>query len=53
MAQFHGFDVEAQKTFRIPVDTHNIENGLIKVKLNQSERLRELIRAGVQGDDAI
>ena len=29
MAQFHGFDTEAQKTFRIPVDTHNIEKGLI------------------------
>ena len=53
MAQFHGFDVEAQKTFRVPVDTHNIEKGLIKVKLNQSERLRELTRAGVQGDEAI
>lgn len=53
MAQFHGFDVEAQKTFRVPVDTHNIEKGLIKVKLNQSERLRELMRSGVQGDEAI
>lgn len=53
MAQFHGFDTEAQKTFRVPVDTHNIEKGLIKVKLNQSERLRELTRAGVQGDEAI
>lgn len=53
MAQFHGFDVEAQKTFRVPVDTNNIEKGLIKVKLNQSERLRELTRAGVQGDEAI
>ena len=53
MAQFHGFDVEAQKTFRVPVDTHNIEKGLIKVKINQSERLRELTRAGVQGDENI
>lgn len=53
MAQFHGFDTEAQKTFRVPVDTHNIEKGLIKVKLNQSERLRELTRSGVQGDEAI
>ena len=53
MAQFHGFDVEAQKTFRVPVDTHNIEKGLIKVKLNTSERLRELKRSGVQGDEAI
>lgn len=53
MAQFHGFDTEAQKTFRIPIDTHNIEKGLIKVKINQSERLRALNRAGVQGDDAL
>ncbi len=53
MAQFHGFDAEAQKTFRIPVDTHNIEKGLIKVKMNQSERLREITRSGVQGDQNI
>lgn len=53
MAQFHGFDTEAQKTFRIPIDTHNIEKGLIKVKINQSERLRALTRAGVQGDEAL
>lgn len=51
MAQFHGFDTEAQQTFRIPVDTHNIEKGLIKVKINQSERMRALLRAGVQNDD--
>ena len=42
MAQFHGFDTEANTTFRIPVDTHNIEKGLIKVKMNQSERMRQL-----------
>ena len=53
MAQFHGFDTEAQKTFRIPIDTHNIEKGLIKVKINQSERLRALTRAGVQGDERL
>lgn len=53
MAMFHSFDVEAQKTVRVPVDTHNIEKGLIKVKINQSERLRALTRAGVQGDDAM
>ena len=53
MAQFHGFDTESQKTFRIPIDTHNIEKGLIKVKINQSERLRALTRAGVQGDDRL
>jgi len=53
MAQFHGFDTEAQKTLRVPIDTHNIEKGLIKVKINQSERLRALTRAGVQGDQAL
>ena len=37
MAQFHGFDTEARTTFRVPVDTHNIEKGLIKVKINQSD----------------
>ena len=50
MAQFHGFDTEAQTTFRVPIDTHNIEKGLIKVKLNQSERMRALIRSGVKED---
>lgn len=51
MAQFHGFDTEAQTTFRVPVDNHNIEKGLIKVKINQSERMRELLRAGVRNDE--
>lgn len=51
MAQFHGFDTEAKTTFRVPVDSHNIEKGLIKVKINQSERLRALTRAGVQNDE--
>lgn len=50
MAQFHSFDVESQTTLRAPVDTHNIEKGLIKVKINQSERMRALLRAGVQQD---
>lgn len=50
MAQFHGFDTEAQTTFRVPVDNHNIEKGLIKVKINQSERMRALTRAGVRND---
>lgn len=53
MAQFHGFDTEAKTTFRIPVDNRSIEKGLIKVKINQSERLRTLQRAGVQGDQAL
>jgi len=47
MAMFHAFDVEAQKTLRVPVDIHNIEKGLIKVKIDQSERLRALIGRGV------
>lgn len=50
MAQFHGFDTESQTTFRAPIDTHNIEKGLIKVKLNQSERMRALLRNGVRED---
>lgn len=50
MAQFHGFDTEARTTFRVPIDTHNIEKGLIKVKMNQSERLRALVRTGVRED---
>jgi len=53
MAQFHGFDTESQTTFRVPIDTHNIEKGLIKVKINQSERLRALTRQGVVGDEAL
>lgn len=51
MAQFHGFDTESQKTFRVPVDSHNIEKGLIKVKIDQSERMRTLLRSGVQNDE--
>ena len=51
MAQFHAFDTITRKTFREPVDTHNIEKGLIKVKIDQSERLRALTRAGIQEDE--
>lgn len=53
MAQFHGFDTEAKTTFRVPIDSYNIEKGLIKVKINQSERLRALKDRGVVGDDAL
>ena len=38
MAQFHAFDVEAQKTLRIPIDVNNVEKGLIKVKIDQLEK---------------
>lgn len=51
MAQFHGFDTESQTTFRVPVDNHNVEKGLIKVKINQSERMRALLRSGVREDE--
>ena len=53
MAQFHGFDTESQTTFRMPVDTHNVEKGLIKVKINQSERMRALLRSGVREDEML
>lgn len=53
MAQFHAFDTESQQTVRVPVDTHNVEKGLIKVKINQSERLRTLRRSGVDGDQQL
>jgi hypothetical protein len=53
MANFHGFDTEAQKTIREPVDNHNIEKGLIKVKIDQSERMRALLRSGVNGDERL
>ena len=53
MAQFHAFDVESQKTLRIPVDNHNIEKGLIKVKIDQSERLQQLMKTGVVSEDSL
>lgn len=53
MAQFHAFDVESQKTVRVPIDTQNVEKGLIKVKLDQSERLRALLNRGVQAENRL
>ncbi|MDE6789848.1 MAG: major capsid protein [Ruminococcus sp.] len=53
MAYFHAFDTETHITSRIPIDTHSIEKGLIKTKINQSERLLELMRTGVSNDDLI
>ncbi|MDE6678325.1 MAG: major capsid protein, partial [Ruminococcus sp.] len=50
MAQFHAFDTVAGTTYRLPVDNHNIEKGLIKVKINQSERL-QAIKNSVRADD--
>lgn len=53
MAEFHGFDTEANKAYRTPIDHHSIEKGLIKVKLDQSERLRALKNSGVVGDQEL
>lgn len=53
MAQFHSFDTEAQTTVRVPIDSKNIEKGLIKVKINQSERLRALMNRGVVNDETL
>lgn len=53
MAQFHGFDTEAQTTIRVPITAHNVEKGLIKVKINQTERMRTLLRNGVTNDSAL
>lgn len=47
MAQFHGFDTEARTSFRAPIDTRSVEKGLIKAKINQSELMREYMKAGV------
>ena len=47
MAQFHAFDVPAQKSIPAPIDEHNVEKGLIKVKRNTTELLRQLTGRGV------
>lgn len=51
MAQFHAFDVEAQKSIPAPIDEHNVEKGLIKVKRNTTELLRQLTGRGVNVED--
>ena len=53
MAQFHAFDTEAQKSVRVPIDVNNIEKGLIKEKIDQSERLRALTRRGVVNESEL
>ena len=45
MAQFHAFDVPAQKSIPAPIDEHNVEKGLIKVKRSTTELLRQLTLA--------
>lgn len=51
MAYFHAFDTETKVSSRIPIDTHSIEKGYIKAKINQSERLLELSRTGVRDNE--
>lgn len=51
MAYFHAFDTETKVSSRIPIDTHSIEKGYIKAKINQSERLLELTRTGVSDSE--
>lgn len=53
MAYFHAFDVEAHTAVRMPIETHNIEKGLIKEKINQSERLRALWNRGEQRESKL
>ena len=51
MAQFHAFDVPAQKSERAPIDEQNVEKALIKVKRNTSELLRQLMKRGTKLED--
>lgn len=53
MAQFHAFDVPAQKSIPAPITEHNVEKGLIKVKRNTSELLRQLLGRGVNVEDQL
>lgn len=53
MAQFHAFDVPAQKSIPAPIDEHNVEKGLIKVKRSTSELLRQLLGRGVTVEDEL
>lgn len=53
IAQFHAFDVPAQKSIPAPIDEHNVEKGLIKVKRSTTELLRQLTRRGVQREEAL
>lgn len=53
MAQFHAFDAISQKAERAPIDERNIEKGLIKVKRNTSELLRQLIHRGISTEEEL
>ncbi len=53
MAQFHAFDVEAQKSIPAPIEEHNVEKGLIKVKRSTTELLRQLLGRGVTVEEEL
>lgn len=53
MAQYHAFDTVTRKTIRRPIDTKNIEKGLIKVKIPTTERLQQLLDRGVNSQTAL
>lgn len=46
MAKYRAFDTESNKTVRPTLDNHEIEKGLISVKINTSESLLELMQMG-------
>lgn len=53
MAQFHAFDVPAQKSIPYPIDEHNVEKGLIKVKRSTTELLNSKLQRGVTDEGAL
>lgn len=53
MATVHAFDTEAEIGSRPAFDKTSVEKLLIKRKINQSERMRQLVNHGVNKDDAI
>lgn len=53
MATVHAFDTEAEIGTRPVFDKTEVEKLLIKRKINQTERMRQLTENGVYADDAI
>ena len=53
MATVHAFDTEAEIASRPVFDKITVEKLLIKRKINQTERMRQLTENGVYSDDAI
>lgn len=53
MATVHAFDTEAEIGSRPALDKVSVEKLLIKRKINQSERMRELVNHGVHSDEAL